>query len=333
MKKLIMALILAVVWTYATTIVTTFPAYDVVLKEAFPTANIVLLTRGAGDPHEYQLTVQDVEFLKSLTPRDIIVSTMHAPFELKITEMAKRGEIKAKIIDVTEIQKYITFDGREITLEHHDKHHDEHHDKHHDKHHDEHDHHKGVNMHDHGVYPPNVLIVVRKISELTGLTPDREFMTKLETMDREWGGKYGGRAVAITPMAQYLLYWLGYRDIVVLIREPGVPPTPEELSKALQYVREGAPAVAAVARGERLRIVDQFVAKAREAGVEPKVVTVAFGTGYLSNLEKFAREMATATPTAPTTTPTAQPDVASLVWIGVAVAVVVAIVLFLKKRR
>ena len=94
-----------------------FPAYNVVLKEAFPQVEVILLTRGAADPHEYQLTPQDLEFLKSLGPSDVIVSSMHAPFELKIAEMVKRGEIRAKMIDITQLYTFLTFDGKEVRLE------------------------------------------------------------------------------------------------------------------------------------------------------------------------------------------------------------------------
>jgi zinc/manganese transport system substrate-binding protein len=93
----ITALLLLAVFASAQKIVVTFPAYDIVLKEAFPNADVILLTKGVSDPHEYQLTPQDLQMLKALTERDVIISSMHAPFELKIAEMAKRRRNKSQV--------------------------------------------------------------------------------------------------------------------------------------------------------------------------------------------------------------------------------------------
>jgi len=261
----------------------------VVLKEAFPQADVIPLTKGAADPHEYQLTPQDVELLKSLGPGDVIVNSMHAPFELKIAEMVKRGEIKAKMIDLTKLYTFLTFDGKEVRLE-------EDHNHEHDHHHGEghsHEEHGSVNMHEHGLYPPNVVKLIRAVSEATGLSPDQRFLQTLEELNKTYAGKFGGRAVAITPAAQYILYWLGYRDIVVLVKEAGVPPTPQDLEKAIQYVKEGAPALAAYVRGERPRIVDQFIQKVEEAGVSnPKIVAESFANSYIDTLARVVEKIA-----------------------------------------
>jgi len=281
---LALAALLAVA-VHGVKIVVSFPAYNVVLKEAFPQAEVILLTKGAADPHEYQLTPQDLEFLKSLGPGDVIVSPMHAPFELKIAEMVKRGEIKAKMIDITKLYTFLTFDGKEVRLE------EDHHHEHNHNHGDEE--HGGVNMHEHGLYPPNVVRLIRAVSEATGLSPDQRFLQRLEELNKTYAGRFTGRAVAITPAAQYILYWLGYRDIVVLVKEAGVPPTPQDLEKAIQYVKEGAPALAAYVSGERPRIVDQFIQKVEEAGVSnPKIVAESFANSYIDTLARVIEKIA-----------------------------------------
>jgi len=305
---LALAALLAVA-VHGAKIVVSFPAYNVVLKEAFPQAEVILLTKGAADPHEYQLTPQDVEFLKSLGPGDVIVSSMHAPFELKIADMVKRGEIKAKMIDITQLYTYLTFDGRETTANG-----------------------TNVNPHEHGLYPPNVVKLIRAVSNATGLSPDPQFLQRLEELNKTYAGKFSGRAVAITPAAQYILYWLGYRDIVVLVKEEGVPPTPQDLEKAIQYVKEGAPALAAYVSGERPKIVDQFIQKVREAGVSnPKIVAANFADSYIDTLANVAEEIA-AQPPAPQTSaaPTAISPPAgewgdALTWTLAAVVAVVVI--------
>jgi ABC-type metal ion transport system, periplasmic component/surface adhesin len=197
----ITALLLLAVFASAQKIVVSFPAYNIVLKEAFPNADVILLTKGVSDPHEYQLTPQDLQMLKALTQRDVIISSMHAPFELKIAEMVKNGEIKAKLLDLTKIQWYLTWDGELVKGAEHD--------------------HGGVNMHDHGVFPPNVFALVDEVSKVTGLEPDQNFIQKLKQLNATYANKFSGKAIAITPTAQYVLYWLGYRDIAVFIKEPG----------------------------------------------------------------------------------------------------------------
>ena len=324
------ALLLLAVFVSAQKIVVSFPAYNIVLKEAFPNADVILLTKGVSDPHEYQLTPQDLQMLKALTERDVIVSSMHAPFELKIAEMAKNGEIKAKLIDLTKIQWYLTWDGELVKGAKHD--------------HDAHKHdHGGVNMHDHGVYPPNVFILIEEVSKATGLKPDQNFIQKLKQLNATYANKFSGKAIAITPAAQYVLYWLGYRDIALFIKEPGVPPSPADLQKALQYAKEGAPALAVVVRGEALRIVNNFRNKMNELGAQPKIITADFSENYLSTLENLAKEIAAAakpteatqptTAQQPSTTQQSQPvaqtpntsgglDVA--VWVALAAVVVIA---------
>jgi len=287
-------MLLLAVFASAQKIVVTFPAYDIVLKEAFPNADVILLTKGVSDPHMYQLTPQDLQMIKALTERDVIISSMHAPFELKIAEMAKNGEIKAKLIDLTKIQWYLTWDGKLVKEAEHD----------HGKHdHGAHKHdHGGLNLHDHGIFPPNVFILIEEVSKATGLKPDQNFIQKLKQLNATYANKFSGKAIAITPAAQYILYWLGFRDIALFIKEPGVPPSPADLQKALQYAKEGAPALAVVVRGEALRIVDSFRDKMNEHGAQPKIITADFSKSYLSTLENLAKEIAAATAAKPTET-------------------------------
>jgi zinc/manganese transport system substrate-binding protein len=295
------ALLLLAVFASAQKIVVTFPAYDIMLKEAFPNADVILLTRGVSDPHMY-LTPQDLQMLKALTERDVIISSMHAPFELRIAELAKNGEIKAKLIDLTKIQWYLMWDGKLVKEAEHD--HGEHnHGKHdHGAHKHDHDAHKhdhgGLNLHDHGIFPPNVFILIEEVSKAIGLKPDQNFIQRLKQLNATYANKFSGKAIAITPAAQYILYWLGFRDIALFIKEPGVPPSPADLEKALQYAKEGAPALAVAVRGEALRIVDNFRNKMNEHGAQPKIITADFSEDYLSTLENLAKEIAgTAKPT------------------------------------
>jgi len=269
---------------------------------------------------------------------------MHAPFELKIAEMVKNGEIKAKLIDLTKIQWYLTWDGELVKGAEHD--HGEHDHGKHDHGAHKHDH-GGLNLHDHGVFPPNVFILIEEVSKATGLKPDQNFIQKLKQLNATYANKFSGKAIAITPAAQYILYWLGYRDIALFIKEPGVPPSPADLEKALQYAKEGAPALAVAVRGEALRIVDNFRNKMNELGAQPKIITADFSKSYLSTLENLAKEIAAAQQTAAqrpstaqqsqpaTQTPNAFGGVDAAVWATLVVVVVIAaaIVAIALRRR
>lgn len=326
------------VFTHGAKIVVTFPAYDTVLKEAFPQAEVIAITRGAADPHEYQLTAQDLELLRSLSPNDVIINTMHAPFELKIAQMAEAGDIKAKVVDVTALNTYLTWDGRETRLGGGQTEGEGHHAE------------EGVNTHEHGLYPPNVLKLIDAVANATGLKPDPQFVEKLRQLDQQYRGKFSGKAVALTPAAQYILHWLGFKDVLVLVKEPGVPPTAEDLQRAIQYVEEGAPVVAVFARGENPRLVQMFTEKAKEAGASPRIVEADFSTSYLSTLEKLVESLRQAT--APLQNRSSQPaastatgapggshaaagtsgDSLLVLWAVVVLAAVVAVAVLIRRR-
>jgi ABC-type metal ion transport system, periplasmic component/surface adhesin len=132
-----------------------------------------------------------------------------------------------------------------------------------------------------------------------------------------------------------------------------VPPSPADLQKALQYAKEGAPALAVGLRGEALRIVHSFRDKMNEHGAQPKIITADFSENYLSMLENLAKEIAgTAKPTEtaqqtaaqqPSTVQQTQPvaqtpnvsnSVDAAVWVVlVAVVVIAAAIVAIALRR
>lgn len=200
-----------------------------------------------------------------------------------------------------------------------------------------------VNDHEHGLYPPNVLRLVEAVASATGMKPDPNFVTKLRELNAKYQGKFTGKAVALTPPTQYILHWLGYKDVVVLVKEHGQPPAPQDMQKALQYAKEGAPVVAAVPRAVKPKVIDMFVQKAQEAGFTPRIIVANFSTSYLATLEKFAEEMSNAK--APTTSASQVAGVVAggetsgvgqsldVVWIAAAVAVLLIVAAFYLARR
>jgi zinc/manganese transport system substrate-binding protein len=275
-------------------IVVSFPAYDAALREAFPNADVMLLAGGVADPHEYQLSLADLELLRGLSERDVIVLSMHAPFEFKIAEMATRGEIRARVINMREIGEYLTWDGRLVRgadMAQRGA--------------------AGVNLHEHGLYPPNVIRLVTAVADATGLAPDAEFVSRLRELNSSRCCKLGGRAVALTPAAQYVLHWLGYRDIVVLLREHGEV-SPRDLELALEYIKGGAPALAVLVAGEVPLAVSQFIRKAEEAGLKPRVVVVTVNSSV--RYSDALREIAARLEGAGIAAPASAGDLFTLMW-------------------
>jgi zinc/manganese transport system substrate-binding protein len=189
-----------------------------------------------------------------------------------------------------------------------------------------------------------VFILVEEVSKATGLEPDQNFIQKLKQLNATYANKFSGKAIAITPTAQYILYWLGYRDVALFIKEPGVPPSPADLQKVVQYAKEGAPTLAVAVSGEALRIVDNFKNKMNELSVQLKVVVADFSTNYLSTLEYLAKEIVAATVAQqPSTaqqsqpvaqTPNASGSVGAAVWVVlVAVVAIAAAIVAIALRR
>lgn len=240
------------------------PPYAKILAEAFPNAEVILLTKG--DPHNYKLTPEDIQLLKSLTDSDVVVVTEHLPVEQEIAEMAKRGELKARYIKALGV--VLTLDGKKITITEHDHIHDD----------------ENLIIGPHGLYPPNILRLIDEITKATGLQPDPAFVNELRSLRERYEGKFSGKAVAITPGAYYILTWLGFDDVALLIKEHDEPPTEEDWEKALRYAGEGAP-VLTVAWGRNAWVITEaFKKKAAEAGIEVRVVTMNLTKGYIGEL-------------------------------------------------
>ncbi|MEM1595631.1 MAG: zinc ABC transporter substrate-binding protein [Desulfurococcaceae archaeon] len=87
-------------------IVVTFNYFKPDVEKLICSGKLYSLIPPGIDPHEYQLKPSDIELLKK---SDLIISTGHTSFELKIRDLVNNGEITAKLIDLTEIQgiKYL----------------------------------------------------------------------------------------------------------------------------------------------------------------------------------------------------------------------------------
>ncbi len=79
-------------------IVVTFTYLGLDVEQLVCSGDIIIALVPSGvDPHEYQLTPIDVDLLRNA---DLVISTAHAPFELKIRELVALGEVNSSLIEV-----------------------------------------------------------------------------------------------------------------------------------------------------------------------------------------------------------------------------------------
>jgi zinc/manganese transport system substrate-binding protein len=168
------------------------------------------------DPHDYQLTYSDIEVLSKA---DLIVSTAHTPFEIKIREMALSKEIKATLIEVPSIPN-ITF----LTIPNTN----------------------AINYHGVLFYGDNLAIFVKNITSiLISLRSGCRdlYLSRLKaTMDRiekmPLKPLKDLKAIVDTPALQYLASWLGAEVIQVVITEHNVPVTPRDINNVEENLRK-----------------------------------------------------------------------------------------------
>lgn len=170
------------------------------------------------DPHEYQLAPQDVEALRDC---NLVISTGHAPFEARIAELVARGELGAKLIVVPEITGLKILENPATGL---------------------------PNYHMPIYDPYNYIIFLRNVSAvLAELRPQcaaiyREKARAIEA-NVSWlvdqAPHFSATSVALSPVVQYAVEWLGVRTRYLLVREHELPPFPDDIAAAERALATG----------------------------------------------------------------------------------------------
>ncbi len=190
-------------------IVVTFPSLinDIEQLISFDDRAVSIVPPGT-DPHEYQLTINDIEMLHSA---DIIISTGHTPFENRIRELVNDGEIKAVLIEIPKINGIKILNNPATGL---------------------------PNLHMPIYDPINYIIFINNITEtLQRLRPSHASTynaNRLSVISRisyllASAPRIYLDAVADKPLTQYAVSWLGIRIRYLIIKEPGLPATPSDL--------------------------------------------------------------------------------------------------------
>ncbi len=203
--------------TSGVTVVVTFPSlkHDVEALTCQQDRVYSLLPPNV-DPHDYQLTPNDVKILKQA---DLIISTAHTPFELRIADMISSGELKATLIEIPKLN------GMQILI-------------------------NPVtgkeNMHMLIYDPRNYLIFINTLSNtLSKLNPacgkvyeenKAKVVKVLQNLISEHLGRSNLSAIGLSPLTQYAVSWLGVNIKTFLIVEHEVSPTPTDVSRVKELI-------------------------------------------------------------------------------------------------
>ena len=200
-------------------IVVTFPnlKYDIELITCKDDVVVWMAPPGV-DPHSYQLTPKNIIDLKKA---DVIISSAHVPFELKIRELVQRGEIRGILVEIPRIPG-IKILKNPATNE--------------------------FNFHMPIYDPYNYEVFLRYVTSiLSQLRPDRakeyeeNFNKVLKEIDYilEKTPRLNVTVVIDAPPLQYAISWLGVNVKYVLIKEHGVPATPKDIDRIESAMASG----------------------------------------------------------------------------------------------
>jgi len=191
-------------------IVVTFPSLTNDIEQLIShDDHVISIVPPGTDPHEYQLTISDIEILHKA---DIIISTGHTPFENRIRELVNNGEIKAILIEIPKINGIKILNNPATGL---------------------------PNLHMPIYDPINYITFINNITEtMQKLRPSHadtynanrlSIISKISYLLASAPRIYLD-AVADKPLTQYAVSWLGIRIRYLIIKEPGVPATPSDLN-------------------------------------------------------------------------------------------------------
>ena len=207
----------------------TFPSLLEDVKAVACEGDVVEPVAPAGvDPHEYQLTPRD---LSMLAESDLIVSTGHTPFEARIAELVRRGELKARLIELPSIPG-IRLLTNPATGQ--------------------------PNYHMPILDPRNYVAFVRNLTEtMAQLRPacaqryresGRRIVEEVEALAAR-APRLNVTALGLSPVVQYQVEWMGIHVKYLLVKEHEVPSTPEDIAAAERGLASGEVKLVVLVRG------------------------------------------------------------------------------------
>ena len=208
------------------TIIVTFPSLVNDIRQLIcKDDHVVSIVPPGSDPHEYQLTINDIELLQKA---DLIISTGHTSFENRIRDLINSGEISAILIEIPKIKDVDILANPATGL---------------------------PNLHMPIYDPLNYIVFINNVTNtLQILRPEcasiynenrLSIISKIAYLLADSPRIYVD-AVADKPLTQYAVSWLGIRIKYLLIKEPGVPATPSDLDIIRDRMAKGYIGIAIV---------------------------------------------------------------------------------------
>lgn len=253
------------------TIIVTFPnLIDDVSLIKCDLDKVYSLLPSSVDPHDYSLTLTDVKLLEQA---DLIISTAHTHFELRISELRDQGVIKAVILEIPKVSGIKLLKNPSTGL---------------------------LNLHMPIYDPSNYLVFLRNLTDtLKHLNPAcagvyefryesvknriNELVSSVEQLNL--------KGVGVNPLVQYAVSWLGINLTRFLIPEEDVSPTSGMVRDIEDQVRKGYVDVIVVTTEENT-YVSYLKSLGLQYGIPVLEVPPPFTEGsILSKLENIASQV------------------------------------------
>ncbi|MCE4614078.1 MAG: zinc ABC transporter substrate-binding protein [Desulfurococcales archaeon] len=192
-------------------IVSTFPSLvdDIKLVTCANETVETIVPKGV-DPHDYQLTPRDAGLLKKAT---VIVSTGHAPFEIKIRNLVESNETRAILIEIPKMPG-IKILNNPVTGE--------------------------PNYHMPIMDPYNYILFMEKLVTVLNQVDPKCASIHVQNLHKvnaeieqllKFKGEYNMTVIASDPTVQYEVSWLGLKVKYLFVIEHGTPASFDELNK------------------------------------------------------------------------------------------------------
>lgn len=183
---------------------------------------IYVISSSSIDPHEYQLTIDDIEHVKKA---DLVITLGHAPFEIKLRSLVG----KDKLLEIPSIKGMRLFINPDTGV---------------------------VNPHMIIYDPHNYVLFLKDVAaRLAALRPScsSHYLGQALMLEAEVeelinnAPRVHVKAVASLPYIQYAVNWLGIDVVKLLSKEHGVPVSPDDIEQVRKLMENKLIAVAAIA--------------------------------------------------------------------------------------
>lgn len=197
-------------------IAVTVPSIECDVKSITRNDTVLSIVPPNVDIHSYQLRPSDVEELRS---SDVIISTAHTPFEIRIRELVRSGEISAKLIEIPKINgiRFFKYPGTNVT-----------------------------NFHMPVYDPENYKVFIKFVAEfLYDISGNKDYVKNAEEVCKRIDElvkktkKLNMTAAADLPFAQYAVSWLNVSVKYIVLKEPELPILPRDLEKIENSMKNG----------------------------------------------------------------------------------------------